>query len=82
MKLYGQLGDYELDLSHTLSLNRIQGCYVMPGGENNIPINLKINKDLAPSFKYPGGEIFDYIRYSFNIRIFYISFDNTFFLLI
>ena len=51
----------------------------MPGGENNIPINLKINKDLAPSFEYPLREKFAYIRYSFNIRIFSTSFENTFF---
>ena len=77
--LYGQIGDYELDLSQAPSLNSIQGCYVMPGGENNIPINLKISNDLAPSFEYPVGEKFAHIRYSFNIRIFSTSFENTFF---
>ena len=77
--LYGQVGDYELDLNHAPTLNKIQECYVMPGGENNIPMNLKIDKDLAPSFEYPVGEKFAHIRYSFNIRIFSTSFENTFF---
>ena len=42
----------------------------MTGGKNNIPINLKINKDLASIYEYPVGEKFVYIKYSFNIRIF------------
>ena len=49
MTLYGQIGDYELDLSHAPLLNRIQESSVMSGLKNNIPINLKINKDLTPS---------------------------------
>ena len=36
--LYAQTGEYELDINHALKLNRIQGCYVIKGGKNNIPI--------------------------------------------
>ena len=51
----------------------------MSGLKNNIPINLKINKDLTPSSENHVREKFAHIRYSFNIRIFSISFQNTFF---
>ena len=35
----------ELDLSYAPSLSQVQGCYVMPGGENIIPFKLKISEN-------------------------------------
>ena len=74
LSFYRQISDYELDLSHAPLLNRIQENSVMSGLKNNIPINLKINKDLTPSSENHVREKFAHIRYSFNIRIFSISF--------
>ena len=51
----------------------------MSGWKNNIPINIKINKDLTPSFENHVREKFAHLRNSFNIRIISISFENTFF---
>ena len=68
----------ELDLSHAPSLSQVQGCYVMPGGENIIPFKLKISENICPCFEYPLGDIYGYLRYSFDIQIYSTSFNNTF----
>ena len=68
----------ELDLSHASSLNPIQGCYVMPGGENIIPFKFKISNNINPCFEYPLGDIYAYLRYSFDVQIYSTSFNNTF----
>ena len=67
----------ELDLSHAPSLSQVQGCYVMPGGENIIPFKLKITDNIHPCFEYPLGEIYAFLRYSFDIQIYSTSFKNT-----
>ena len=68
----------ELDLSHAPSLSQVQGCYVMPGGENIIPFKLKISENICTCFEYPLGDIYGYLRYSFDIQIYSTSFNNTF----
>ena len=68
----------ELDLSQAPSLSKVQGCYVMPGGENIIPFKLKISENICPCFEYPLGDIYGYLRYSFDIQIYSTSFNNTF----
>jgi len=50
--------------------------YVMTGGKNNIPINLKINKDSVSTFECPIGEKFVCITYYFGVRIVSTSFKN------
>ena len=68
----------ELDLSHASSLNPIQGWYVMPGGEHIIPFKFKISNNINPCFEYPAGDIYAYLRYSFDVQIYSTSFNNTF----
>ena len=67
----------QLDLSHAPSLSQIQGCYVMPGGENIIPFKFKISDNIHPCFEYPLGEIYAFLRYSFDIQVYSTSFRNT-----
>ena len=73
----GKIETIELDLSHAPSLSQVQGCYVMPGGENIIPFKLKITDNIHPCFEYPLGEIYAFLRYSFDIQIYSTSFKNT-----
>ena len=78
LSLNNKIETFELDLSHSPSLSKIQGCYVMPGGENIIPFKLKIPENICPCFEYPLGDIYAYLRYSFDIQIYSTSFKNTF----
>ena len=65
---------FNLDLNNGKSLQKIQGCYMMPGGKNKIPFNFKINRQLFPSFEFPLQDKFSYLRYHFNIKIYSSSF--------
>ena len=65
---------FDLDLNNGKSLQKIQGCYMMPGGKNKIPFNFKINRQLFPSFEFPLQDKFSYLRYHFNIKIYSSSF--------
>ena len=78
LSLKDKIETIELDLSHAQSLSKVQGCYVMPGGENVIPFKLKISENICPCFEYPLGDIYAYLRYSCDIQIYSTSFNNTF----
>ena len=68
------IANCELDLNSVPTINRIQGSYVLPGGENIIPFKIKIKKEMQPIFEYPLGDIFSFIRYIFKIKLFSNSF--------
>jgi len=65
---------FNLDLNNGKSLTKIQDCYMMPGGQNKIPFNFKINKQLLPSFEFPLLDKFSFLRYHFNVKIYSSSF--------
>ena len=68
------IANCELDLNSVPTISRIQGSYVLPGGENIIPFKFKIEKEIQPVFEYPLGDIFSFIRYEFKIKLFSNSF--------
>ena len=65
---------FNLDLNNGKTLQKIQGCYMMPGGKNKIPFNFKINRQLFPSFEFPLQDRFSFLRYHFNVKIYSSSF--------
>ena len=66
--------EFPLDLNNGKSLMEIQGCYMMPGGKNEIPFNFFIKGHMYPSFEYPKSTTYAFIRYHFNVKIYSSSF--------
>ena len=66
--------EFDLDLRNGKSLQPIQGCYVMPGGENKIPFKFKFTNNLFPCFEFPFNENYAFLRYHFNVKIYSSSF--------
>ena len=58
------IANCELDLNKVSQLSNVQGCYIMPGGENIIPFKIKLIKNLDPCFEYPLGDIYSYLSFS------------------
>ena len=68
---------FELDLNSSLS--KVEGCYILKGGNTKIPIKIELKKDLYPSFEFPLIDKYAFLRYKFDINVFSMSFDKTYF---
>ena len=75
--LESKIGDTELNLSSSLS--KVEGCYIMKGGNNKIPFKLKMHDILDPCFEYPLKDKYAFLRYKIYITIYSVSFQNTVF---
>ena len=75
--LESKIGDTELNLSS--SLPKVEGCYIMKGGNNKIPFKLKMHDILDPCFEYPLKDKYAFLRYKIYITIYSVSFQNTVF---
>ena len=74
----GIVANCEIDLSKISNINKVQGCYIIPAGENIIPFNIILNNYIDPCFEYPLGDIYAYLRYAFDVHIYSSSFDKNF----
>ena len=72
---YEKLCCFELDLNPFLS--KVEGCYILKGGNTKIPFKIDLKRDLYPCFEFPLKDKYAFLRYKMDINIFSMSFNKT-----
>ena len=72
---YEKLCCFELDLNPFLS--KVEGCYILKGGNTKIPFKIDLKRDLYPCFEFPLKDKYAFLRYRMDINIFSMSFNKT-----
>ena len=67
---------FNLKLEKCTTMSKIEDCYVMASGKNVIPFNFKFKNEVLPSFEFPLGDKYAYIRYLLKVNIYSSSFHK------
>ena len=58
-------------------LSKVEGCYILKGGNTKIPFKIDLKRDLYPCFEFPLKDKYAFLRYKMDINIFSMSFNKT-----
>ena len=63
---------FDLDLNPFLS--KVEGCYILRGGNTKIPFKIDLKRDLYPCFEFPLKDKYAFLRYEMLVNVFSMSF--------